>query len=60
MHTKGWLVSMKGRDHSDDLGLDGRIILKLILGKQGWRVWAGFISLSFGTVSGFHKRRELS
>jgi hypothetical protein len=23
-----WLGSLKGRDHSEDLGVDGRIILK--------------------------------
>jgi hypothetical protein len=28
--TKFWLKSLKGRDHSEDLGLDGKIILKWI------------------------------
>jgi hypothetical protein len=28
-----WLESMKGIDHSEDLGVDGRIILKQILVK---------------------------
>jgi hypothetical protein len=28
-----WLKSLKGRDHLKDLGVDGRIILKWILGK---------------------------
>jgi hypothetical protein len=32
MHTKFWLESLKGRDHSEDLGVDERIILKWILG----------------------------
>jgi hypothetical protein len=36
---------MKGRDRSEDLVLDGRIILKWILGKKGWRMWIGFIWL---------------
>jgi hypothetical protein len=27
--------SLRVRDHSEDLGLDGRILLKWILGKQG-------------------------
>jgi hypothetical protein len=27
------LESLKGKDHSEGLGVDGRIILKLILGK---------------------------
>jgi uncharacterized protein YbdZ (MbtH family) len=28
MRTQVWLASLKGRDHSEDLGLDGRLILK--------------------------------
>jgi hypothetical protein len=27
-HTKFWPESLKGRDHSEDLGIDGRIILE--------------------------------
>jgi hypothetical protein len=34
MSTKFSLGSLKGRDHSEDLGVDGRIILKLILGNR--------------------------
>jgi hypothetical protein len=30
-----WLEGLKGRDHSEDLGVDGRIILEWILGKYG-------------------------
>jgi hypothetical protein len=26
-HTKFWLASLTGRDHSVDLGVDGRVIL---------------------------------
>jgi hypothetical protein len=33
MHTKFWLEILKERDHLEDLGIDGRIILKYILGK---------------------------
>jgi len=32
--------NMKGRDHAEDLGADGRIILEWILGKIGWEVAA--------------------
>jgi hypothetical protein len=28
-----WLQSLKGRDHSQDIGVDDKIILKWILGK---------------------------
>jgi hypothetical protein len=30
---KIWLENLKGRDHLEDLGVDGRIILEWILGK---------------------------
>jgi hypothetical protein len=31
-----WSESLKGRDHLEDQGIDGRIILKYILKKTGW------------------------
>jgi hypothetical protein len=37
------LENLKGRDHPEDLGVDGRIILELIFEKQGGKLWAGFI-----------------
>jgi hypothetical protein len=43
MQTKYWSENPKRRDHSKDLGLDGKIILEWILGKQGGRVWNGFM-----------------
>jgi hypothetical protein len=33
MRTEFWLESTKGRDHLKDVGVNGRIILKLFLGK---------------------------
>jgi hypothetical protein len=34
VHTIFWLENLKGRDHSEDIGVDGRIILvDSILGK---------------------------
>jgi hypothetical protein len=35
MHKKFWLESLKGRYHSEDIHIDGRIILKWIFGTQG-------------------------
>jgi len=37
----------KERDHSEDLGIDGRI-LKYILKKEDWRAWTSFIWLRIG------------
>jgi hypothetical protein len=44
--------NLKGRDHSEDLGVDGRIILELILGKQGGNLWSGFIWLRIESSGG--------
>jgi len=41
--------NQKGRNNSEDLCVDGRIILKLILGEQGGSLWAGCIWLRMGT-----------
>jgi hypothetical protein len=35
MRTKFWLESLKGRDHSEDIGVGGSIILKLDLREIG-------------------------
>jgi hypothetical protein len=49
MLKKICLGSLKGRDDSEDLGVDWRIILKLILRKKGWRVWNECTWLRIGT-----------
>jgi hypothetical protein len=36
-----FIENLKGRDHSKDLCVDGRIILESILGKQGVKVSTG-------------------
>jgi len=35
MSTKFWSENLKRRDHSEDVGADGRIILEWILGWEG-------------------------
>jgi len=44
--------NLKERDHAEDLGVDGRIILEWILGKYGGKVRTGFIWLRYGLVAG--------
>jgi hypothetical protein len=44
--------NLKERDHSEDLGVDGRTILEWILRKQAWGVQTGFIWLRIGTSGG--------
>jgi hypothetical protein len=36
----------EGKNHLDDLGIDGKITLQCILKKQDGKVWVGFIWLS--------------
>jgi hypothetical protein len=43
---KFWLEVLKGRDYKEDLGVDGRIILKS-WGNGVLGVWIGFIWLRF-------------
>jgi hypothetical protein len=42
--------NLKGRDHSEDLGVGGRIILEQILGKCNEKLWNGFIWLRIGLL----------
>lgn len=34
---KIWVEMLEGRNNSEDLDIDGRTMLKLILGKWNWR-----------------------
>jgi len=52
MHKIFWLENLEERDHSDDLGVNGRTILEWILRKEGGWMWTGFIWLRIGTNGG--------
>jgi len=52
MCKKFWSENLKVRDHSEDLGVDGRIVLERILEKQGGKLWTDFIWLGIGTSGG--------
>jgi hypothetical protein len=51
MRTELLSENLKGRDRSEDLGVDEKIILEWILGKGG-KVWTGFVCLRIGTSGG--------
>jgi hypothetical protein len=43
------LESLRGKDHSENIGVDRRIILKWILRKYGGKVWIKLMRLMIGT-----------
>jgi hypothetical protein len=49
--------NLMGRDHPEDLGAYRRIILKMILGKEGGKVWTVCIWLRIGSSGGCLLRR---
>ena len=42
MHIRFWWGDLRERVHLEDLGLDGRTILKCIRKKWDGKVWTGF------------------
>jgi len=52
MRTKCWSENPKGRDHAEDLRVDGSIILERILGTRDRKMWIGFMWLRIGTGAG--------
>jgi hypothetical protein len=47
------LEKLKGRHHLKDQGVDGKITVEWVLGKQGGNVWTGFICLIIGSSGGY-------
>jgi len=43
MLTTCWLEHLKGRDHLEEPGVDERMILEWILGKENGKLWTGFV-----------------
>jgi hypothetical protein len=43
VHTGFWWGDLRTGDHLEDLGLDGRIILKWIFGKWVGEAWTGLL-----------------
>jgi hypothetical protein len=43
---------LKGREDSEDLGADDKIIIEWILGKEGQKMWMGCIWFRIGTSGG--------
>jgi hypothetical protein len=52
MHKTFLSENPKGRDHFGDLGIYGRIILKLILKLSGVGLWSGFKWFGIGSSGG--------
>jgi hypothetical protein len=52
LHTRFWWGGVREREHLETLGVDGRIILKLLFKKRDGEAWTGFIWLGIGTVGG--------
>ena len=49
VHTEFWWGNLKGRDHLEDAGLDGWMILRWIFRKWDGEAWTGLIWLRTGT-----------
>jgi hypothetical protein len=52
VHTEFWWRDVRERDHPEDVGVDGKIILKSIFKKWDGEKWTGLIWLRIGRGGG--------
>jgi hypothetical protein len=57
MFAESGLENLKRSDHSEDLGVDDKIVLKRILEKYVSKVWIESIWLMIGSSGGFLRTR---
>jgi len=53
VYTGFWWGNLREKENLEDLGLDGRIILRWIFRKWGVGAWTGLSWLRIGTGGGF-------
>jgi len=51
-NTGFWCGNLRERDHLEDPGVDGRLILRWVFRKWYGGAWIGFIWLGIGTGGG--------
>jgi hypothetical protein len=53
-----WLEILKKRDHLEDVGVDGQIILKGTFKKWDMRLWTKFVWFRIGINGGLLSKRQ--
>jgi hypothetical protein len=59
VYTELWWGNLRKRDHLQDPGLNGKVILKWVFRRWAVEVWTGSIWLSLETVGG-HVNAEMN